>query len=172
MIDMPPNRNNTFRQPPSNGDSMVALIIAPTVKPNPIPVDTTPLANTSCLPENQVAVVLKTLAAITQIARPNRNVVNVRLAKPPEKPLMAPANPARRQAMPMVRLAPYRSASNPPRRTINRADKGGMPQTTPSSTRFKPMSPDISLKRTDMQIWGMAKTKVKVSAARVSTCHR
>ena len=78
MIDMAPYKNNTFLQPPSNGDSIVALIIDPTVNPNAIPADTTPLATTSCLPENQVAAVLNTLLGIIQIERPKKNVVNIR----------------------------------------------------------------------------------------------
>jgi hypothetical protein len=168
---MAPYRNMTFLQPPSKGDSIVALIIDPTVNPSPIPMAAIPLASPSCRPGNHMPAALCTLVGIFIPRRPNRNIVAARLIKLLDSPTRATASPVRRQRALRVRFTPKRSPNKPPSKTTNIPARGNIPQTIPSWTKLNPKSSDISLKRTGRAIQGMAMAKVWVSVARVSTYH-
>ena len=54
----------TFRQPSSSGETTVALIIAPTVKPIAMPIETTAFASARYRPENHTPQVLWTTGGI------------------------------------------------------------------------------------------------------------
>lgn len=114
---------------------------------------------------------LVTTVGNTAIGRPKRNIVAVRVIKPPDSPLLAPANPAIRQVTLMTIFVPKRSPSIPPIREKNILPKGKIPQTIPTCTRLKPKSSDISSKRTDIEINGMDITNIEVIATSVRIYH-
>jgi hypothetical protein len=151
-----PYRKRTFRQPPSHGESTVALSMAPMVNPRDIPVAITPLAIPIRCLENHILLTLGMFAISIALRMPYKNDVAAKLIKPLDNPRRAPAMPTEKQVKIMMRFSPKRSPNIPPMRNIGRPAKKTIPQIVPTWTRFKPNSSNISLNKTGMHISGAA----------------
>ena len=169
---IPPYRNRTFRQPPNQGERTVALNMDPVKKPKAMPIDRKPLARPICWRGNQFPHILKSFMTTNGDSRPNRNMAAVIDSKLLARPREAPASPASRQLMTMMRLGPKRSPAAPATKPVKMPGRELIPHTRPSWTRLRFKSRDISLNKTGMHIDGAATASVFVRVAKVRIYHR
>ena len=97
----------------------MALIIEALIKPNAIPIETTPLAIPNRFLENQRAQVLWTLVGMAGSRKPDSSTVAERVKKLLDNPRSAPATPAKAHTTARVRRVPNRSPIEPPSNPVN-----------------------------------------------------
>ena len=162
---------STLRQPPSSGENVVALSSEPSKKPSAMPMDVKPLASPSWCAGNHCPVALMPLVMTKGMIAPSKITTQTREMKSSARPRAAPNRLASSVQMVSTRLAPILSPIAPLSRLVTMASKEPMPHTTPTWTRFKPRSCEISLAITDMPIAGMATTSMLVRTTRIRMYH-
>jgi len=144
-----------MRQPPSSGESTLALNSEPRKKPSAMPAPIRPLASPNWRGGNHWLAVLKLFITITGSSPPCSTSNTVIVKKLSASPRAAPSRPASSELATSTRLGPRRSPIAPPTRLKIIPGSAPMPHTMPTCTTFRPRSSEISFDSTDTAMVGM-----------------